>query len=150
LLPQQGPPALDPRLENDLFLANRSLEVMVSPHDNDVEHLRVHGELGRDPRLSIAVHEALVMHAQQHQAAMQAKQQMAQMQAQQQLQQMQGAPPGGPGGPPGPGGPMGMPGMSAATNGHPNGPSAPTMNPGRPAGVANEANLMRGLSDGGG
>lgn len=135
-----GPPALDPEIENDLFLANRSLEVLVNPQDNDQQHLQVHQQILRDPRLSIAVGLAVQNHLQQHQMAMQAKQMMAQMQAQQQLMAMQG------GAPPGPGGPGAPPGLAppggAPTNG---GPQAPQMNPGRPAQTNDMADVMRGM-----
>lgn len=123
--PIQPVKALAPDLENDLYLASRGDEVMVSPADDDDKHIRIHDVL-MSPRapLTPEQQEQVASHIKEHEAAKQAKAIMVAMQQAGQLPGQMGPPPGGatP--------PMGGPGGQ---------------NPGRPANTSNEGDLGRSL-----
>lgn len=88
---------LDPSLENDLILAGRADEVVVTPSDNDQQHARAHDLLLRDPKLPEDQKAATIQHIRQHMAAMMAKQLLQQQQAQMQQMQMTAGMDGGEG-----------------------------------------------------
>jgi len=140
--------AVDPEIENQLFVVGRGDEVTISPLDDDQKHAQVHAQFLQSPEgqaLPDFTKNQLVQHIQRHAASFVMKQQMAQaqaaQQAQQAIQQAQGQPQQPQGGRPG----QGQPGPQA-----PGGPVTPSRNvmpepPGRPPQTTNEGDLQRRL-----
>ena len=126
--------ATDPRVENELFLANRGTEVQLSQGDDDQLHAQVHALAADDPKTPPNIRQELLVHIQEHIQSFQQKQ-VAQAQAAiaQQLQGML----------PGPGG-NGMMGGNGMTGGAPK--QGPKLNPGRPASTTSLDDVMRGMS----
>lgn len=120
--------SVDPRLENDLFLAERGEEVKVSPADNDVGHIKQHQPLVGNHDTPDSQIPLVIAHIQEHHAAQLTKQIMQQMQAQAQAQQQLG----GGGGQPPPAGPGGGPGMP--------------LNPGRPQQTSSADDVFRSIA----
>src|SRR5262249_60014065 len=140
--------AVDPEIENQVFVVGRGDEVTISPLDDDQKHAQVHAQFLQSPEgqaLPDFTKNQLVQHIQRHAASFVMKQQMAQaqaaQQAQQAIQQAQGQPQQPQGGRPG----QGQPGPQA-----PGGPVTPSRNvmpepPGRPPQTTNEGDLQRRL-----